>query len=52
MSMFTMYSITLAEMQTMKAQTEEENFLQFGFTLADLNEQMKADNLTENDFNF
>ena len=52
MSMFTEYGLTLEEMQTMKRQTEEENFLQFGFTFAELKDRMTEDGLTEEDFTF
>lgn len=52
MSMFTMYSITKEEYFKMQRQTDENNYLQYGFTFADLEEKMTEDGLTVNDFTF
>lgn len=52
MSMFREYGITKEEYNTMKRQTEEKNYLQYGFTYADLKDKMTEDGLTENDFAF
>lgn len=52
MSMFREYGITKNEFKAMQKQTEEENYLQFGFTLEDLNNKMTEDGLTIEDFTF
>ena len=52
MSMFREYGITLEEYKTMQRQTEEKNYMQYGFTLADLTDKMTEDGLTVNDFAF
>lgn len=50
MSMFTEYGITKEEYKAMTRQTEENNYLQFGFTLADLDNKMNEDGYTIEDF--
>lgn len=52
MSMFTSYSITKEEYFEMMRQTDEENYLQYGFTFTDLINKMTDDGLTVNDFAF
>lgn len=52
MSMFTSYSITKEEYFEMQKQTDEQNYLQYGFTLEDLNNKMTEDGLTVEDFTF
>lgn len=52
MSMFREYGITLEEYKTMTRQTEEKNYLQYGFTLADLTDKMTEDGVNVNDFTF
>ena len=52
MSMFTMYSITKNEYYKMQKQTEEENYLQYGFTYEDLMQKMTEDGFKAEDFTF
>lgn len=52
MSMFREYGITLEEYKTMQRQTDEQNYMQYGFTLADLTDKMTDDGVSVNDFAF
>lgn len=52
MSMFREYGITKEEFKAMQNKTEEDCYMQYGFTFEDLMQKMTEDGFTAEDFAF